>query len=122
MYNPRYKAIMFLWFLFLTSCGQNEVVFDSCKWSQKDDIVYVYRENMVRDLMENHLEKDMTYEEVIKLLDTPEDYQNLPKNTICYEIMIDYGRNIDPQRWKNLYIEFTCDSTLFSFRLEEWTR
>jgi outer membrane protein assembly factor BamE (lipoprotein component of BamABCDE complex) len=94
--------------------------FDKKKWNEKDDMFYAYREKMVSDLMTNHLKKGMTYNEVLSLLGNSENYQNEVPNTIAYEIMVDYGWNIDPQKGKTLYIEFTNDSIVKDIKLEEW--
>ncbi|MGS0747374.1 hypothetical protein [Halpernia sp. GG3] len=104
----------------LASCGNQQIKFDKEKWNKRDDIFYAYREKMVADLMENHLKKGMTYKNVISLLGKSENYQNDPTNTIGYEIMVDYGWNIDPQKGKTLYIEFTKDSIVDSIKLEQW--
>ena len=96
--------IIFIFLLF--SCGIEDKKFDKATWNEKDDMYYANREKMVKDLMENHLKNGMTYQEVIDLLGQTQNYQNDPPNTIWYEIMVDYGWNIDPQKGKTLYIEF----------------
>ena len=108
-----------LCFLFV-ACNLTDIKFEKEKWNERDDIFYAYREKMVKDLMKNHLKKGMTYKEVIELLGEHGYYQYIPSNTIGYEIMVDYGWNIDPQKGKTLYIEFTEDSTIKEFRLEKW--
>ena len=108
-----------LCFLFI-ACGLREMKFEKEKWNDREDSYYVHREQMVKDLMENYLKKGMAYKEVIALLGNDEKYQDTPPNTLVYEIMIAYGWNIDPQKGKNLYIEFTRDSTVKEFRLEKW--
>jgi hypothetical protein len=105
---------------FLTSCINQQMDFDKEKWNERDDIFYANREKMVNDLMENHLKKGMSYKEVINLLGSSENYQNDTPNTIGYEIMVDYGCNIDPQRGKTLYFEFANDSVVKDIKLEEW--
>lgn len=117
----RRRLIIICFIVLLSSaCGVRGMKFDKNKWNEKDDMFYAYRENMVDDLMENHLKKGMTYREVEELLGKSDNFQNEPPNTIGYEIMVDYGWNIDPQNGKTLYIEFTKDSTLKSMRLEKW--
>lgn len=106
--------------LLLTSCNKQQVEFDKEKWNERDDMFYANREKMVTDLMENHLNKGMTYKDVVNLLGVPENYQNGQPNTIAYEIMVDYGWNIDPQKGKTLYIEFTNDSIVKDIKLDEW--
>ena len=85
-----------------------------------DDIMYANRESMVADLMDSHLRQGMTYKEVVELLGKPENYANIQSNTIGYEIMVDYGWDIDPVEGKTLYIELTNDSIVKDFRLEKW--
>ena len=80
----------------LASCGNQQMEFDKKNWNERADIFYVYREKMATDLMKNS------------------------PNTIGYEIMVDYGWNIDPQNGKTLFIEFTNDSVVKNFRLDEW--
>jgi hypothetical protein len=113
------KFIIFCIFLcFLCfSCGRK---FEKEKWNEREGSYYAHREQMIKDLMENHLKKGMPYKEVIDLLGNDEKYQDTPPNTLVYEVMIDYGWNIDPQKGKTLYIEFTQDSTVKEFRLEKW--
>ena len=108
-----------LCFLFI-ACGHREMKFEKEKWNEREGGYYVHRDQMVKDLMENHLKTGMTYKEVIDLLGNDEKYQDTSPNTLVYEITIAYGWNIDPQKGKNLYIEFTQDSTVKEFRLEKW--
>ena len=42
------------------------------------------------------------------------------QNEIIYNIMVDYGWNIDPMEGKELYIEFDKDSTVTDFQLKHW--
>ena len=120
MANRLLNGFLILFVFLLFSCGIGDKKFDKTTWNEKNDIFFANREKMVKDLMENHLKKGMTYEEVIDLLGQAENYQDDPPNTICYEIMVDYGWNIDPQKGKTLYIEFSRDSTLKNVRLEKW--
>ena len=94
--------------------------FDKSKWNERLDGFYEYRENMVEDLMQNHLKKGMDYKGVVELLGEPIDSKNNKTNEISYEIMVDYGWNIDPMEGEVLYLEFEKDSTLIKSRLEHW--
>jgi len=97
-----------------------EKEFDKSKWNERFDGFYEYRDNMVQDLMDNHLTKGMDLNEVIELIGAPGNYQNEKPNEITYEIMVDYGWNIDPMEGKELYIEYDKDSIVTDFRLEHW--
>ena len=115
------KRIIFITFLFvIASCGVKEMKLDKSKWNERFDGIYENRENMVNDLIENHLNKGMSYKNIIDLLGEPGNYADLKPNEIVYEIMVDYGWNIDPMEGKDLYLEFGKDSTLTNSRLEHW--
>jgi hypothetical protein len=111
---------IFIFSLFFVSCGAEQKKFDKNTWNEMDDIMYANRESMVTDLMKNHLRQRMTFKEVVELIGKPENYTNTKSNTIGYEIMVDYGWDIDPVKGKTLYIELTNDSIVKNFKLEEW--
>jgi hypothetical protein len=115
----RMGLIYILSIFFSYSCNQ-QILFDEEKWNESDGIFYTNREKMVNDLLENHLKKGMTYKEVINLLGSSENHDNEVRNTIWYEIMVDYGWDIDHEKGKTLYIEFTNDSIVKDVKLEEW--
>ena len=119
MERRRLISVFIFLIVLLTSCNQ-QIKFEKDNWNEKDDIFYANREKMVTDLMKNHLKKGMTYKEVLILLGSSENYQNDLPNTIGYKIMVDYVWNIDPKKGKTLYIEFTNDSAVKDFKLEEW--
>ncbi len=104
----------------MISCGIEEKKFNKLKWNDREDGFYLNRESMINDVIENHLQKKMTYQEITDLLGEPAKYEDLEPNTILYEIMVDYGWNIDPMEGKNLYIELSKDSTLVNYKLEHW--
>lgn len=116
--RTQYPVLILL--LIISSCGVDEKNFDKLTWNDRDDIYYANRESMVKDLMENHIKLGMSYEQVIELLGKPENFANMKTNTIGYEIMVDYGWNIDPVEGKNLYFEFSKDSIVIDFQLEHW--
>lgn len=104
----------------LLSCRGKEMDFDKSKWNERLDGFYQYREYMIQDIMENQLKKGMELKNVVELLGEPENYQNRRENEISYEIMVDYGWNIDPVEGKEFYIVFDKDSIVTNFRLEHW--
>jgi hypothetical protein len=112
--------IMFSVLLFLASCGHKEKQFDKSTWNLRNDIKYANRESMVADLIENHLREGMTYNALIDLLGSPENYLDMKPNTVAYEITADYGWDIDPVEGKTLFIELTNDSLVKNIKLEEW--
>jgi len=114
------KKLILICFCLLFACGPKQMKFEQSKWNKSIDGFYDYRENMVNDLIENHLQKGMSYKNVIDLLGEPGNYMDIEPNEIVYEIMVDYEWNIDPMEGKDLYIKFGKDSTLINTRLEHW--
>ena len=106
--------------LFLSYCGVKEKKFNKTTWNERDDIFYLNRESMVNDLMKNHLRKGMTYNDLIELIGNPENYANMERNTIGYEILVDYGWDIDPVEGKTLFIRLSNDSIIVDYYLEHW--
>jgi hypothetical protein len=93
--------------------------FDKDKWKEKDDFVYIYRERMINDLIENHLNSRMTKNDVIDILGRS-NYTQVKPLELVYEVYEDYGWDIDPIETHNLAITFNGDSTLEKAYLEIW--
>ncbi len=75
---------------------------------------------MVRDLMDYHLHIGMSYADVRELIGKPENYDNMKRDVVAYEIMVDYGWDIDPVEGKTLVIQLSKDSTVMGYKLEHW--
>ena len=104
----------------LSSCKIKQMEFDKSKWNESIDGFYEFRENMIHDLIKNHLENGMELKAVIDLLGEPDNYQNENANKIIYKIMVDFGWNIDPIEGKELHFKFDKDSIVTSFKLDHW--
>jgi hypothetical protein len=85
------KQLAIISFVLFISCSPEEKQFDRSTWNERDDIFYANRERMVRDLMDNHLHIGMSYAELTELIGKPENYANMKRNLVAYEIMVDYG-------------------------------
>ncbi|MEJ2104389.1 MAG: hypothetical protein P8X47_07420 [Ignavibacteriaceae bacterium] len=116
------KIIAILGLFLLSNCGVKQMKFDRQKWNKESDGSYEYRENMVNDLIENHVRKGMTYKQLIDLIGKPGNYGNLDNNTVAYGIMEDYGWDIDPVETKTLMIELTKDSLVKNYKVEAWKK
>ncbi len=115
--------IFFILILFtISSCGIKETKFDQNKWNKRIDGFYEYRENMVNDLIKNHLRKGMTYKQLTNLIGPPENYTDLDKNTVIYNVMEDFGWDIDPVETKTLKIELINDSLVKNYKIEHWKK
>ncbi|TAJ13470.1 hypothetical protein DMA11_08630 [Marinilabiliaceae bacterium JC017] len=122
MEKLKLSIVITLLLIGLVACKQRNEKFDKRLWSERTDMFYDHREKMVVDLMENYLQKGMTYSTLIELIGEPENYAHIDSNTIGYEIMVDYGWNIDPIEEKTLLIELSNDSTIVDFRLKSWKK
>lgn len=114
------KVFFFLILSTILGCGPKEIEFSKVKWTKNVDGFYMHREEMISDLMKNHLHKGMKYKEVEDLLGKPEKYSDLENNVIAYGIMVDYGWNIDPVETKTLKIELTKDSLVNDYEILHW--
>ena len=96
-------AIFLLLFGLLTSCN-NDITFEKNGWQQKDDLgFYPNRNKMLNDLTINHNLKGLSYKKIIELIGEPE--KNITaNNSIFYNIITDYGHDIDPVYSKTLEI------------------
>ena len=117
------KNLMIIFCLcFLSACGIDQLDFEKSKWNESVDGFYKFRELMANDLMENHLEKGMTYQELTDLIGEPENFANLKENSIGYTLMEDYGWDIDPVETKTLMFELTADSLVQDFNIKHWEK
>jgi hypothetical protein len=77
------------------------------------------RSKMVDDLITNHKLIGLSCTQLTEYLGPP-DYKD--SNTITYEIIVDYGSDIDPVYTKNLEFAYSKDSLITSFRKVEWKK
>jgi outer membrane protein assembly factor BamE (lipoprotein component of BamABCDE complex) len=105
-----------------SSCTNKTQKFEKGNWNKIIDGFYVNRENMVEDLTNNYLKKGMKYEKIMLLLGNPQNLNDEMENTISYELMTDYGWDIDPVEVKTLKIKIAKDSTLLNWEIEHWKK
>jgi hypothetical protein len=105
--------------LSILSCNQNRN-FDKSAWGEKGDLgIYPNRDEMLKDLMNNHQLKGLTYRQLVDLLGEPENYSDAEPNVAYYNVVTDYGRDIDPVYIKNLEVKFGCDSIVTDVNINE---
>jgi hypothetical protein len=74
---------------------------------------------MVNDLTKNYKFNGMKYSEVINLLGMPNFKDSV---SFGYDIIIDYGSDIDPTYTKTLAFTFSKDSIITAFKVNEWKK
>ncbi|WPU94186.1 hypothetical protein SNE25_01435 [Mucilaginibacter sabulilitoris] len=119
------KGLLFSLLISLVVQGCHSVVFkqsfDKQKWNDKEDWDYPQRNNVVDDLVKNHRLKGLNYKQLINLLGIPQG-QSEDSAGIYYQIVMDFGNDIDPVYTKNLLIGFNKDSIVNSITINEWKK
>jgi hypothetical protein len=113
------KAILGCLLLFLISC-KNEMKFDKAAWnmSATDPISSSpFREKMLIDLTTNYTLKGLKYNQLVEFLGIP---NTVDSSSLSYNLDINYGSDIDPVYAKYLEFQFSKDSVITSFKIEEW--
>ena len=100
------------------SC-KHEIKFNKSDWSKSSDGFYLNRDKMITDLTSNHKLIGLSKIQLLELLGEPENYSDAEPNSIYYNIVTDYGVNIDPVYIKNLRIKFNKLDQVESYKIEE---
>lgn len=107
--------------LFTALCGcKQQMKFDKNKWREGDAEVYPYRDAMLKDLLNRPI-KGMTYKKLIELAGEPDRWDN-NLDSPYYDIITEYGLDIDPIRSKTLTIYLNNDSVIIGYKVREWKK
>lgn len=105
----------------LLSCSNTQ--FEKRAWEYRDDLgEYPNRKKMLKDLLQNHKLKGLTYKELIKTIGSNDNFKNGNSGLIYYNIEEDYGTDIDPVYIKNLVFIFNNDSIVADYRIQKWRK
>lgn len=102
------------------ACHRDPNLFDREDWLEHNDEHYLYRDAMVRDLLENHLFEGMSTDTILELLGKPDNIEGTPDKTFWYNLKNEMTGAGDPAKMKTLFILFANDSTVTGFKVEEW--
>ena len=118
-----FKPIFFALLISLFSTCNNEIKFDKVKWDEQPDLVFTppYRKKMLKDLTTNHKLVGLKYLEIISLLGAP-NFQDSATASFGYDIIINYGSDVDPIYTKTLNFTISKDSVIISFKVNEWKK
>jgi hypothetical protein len=112
--------IPFIILVGLISCKNfGQIKFDKIKWMTKDDMEFPFRKKMLNDLTTNYKLAGLKYGEIIKLLGEPNFSDS---SSFAYQVIEDYGSDIDPVYTKNLDFKFDKDSVITSYKIAEWKK
>ena len=109
-------------FPLLPSCNDDILhrKFDRMLWNSKEDYDYPYREAMMGDLIAHHRLKGLSYKQLIDSLGMPENMTDT--DGLYYQIVMDFGSDIDPVHTKYLVFKLNKDSVVNGFTIEEWKK
>lgn len=112
--------ITILTFCFLLTSCKGNIPFDKAGWTIQGDLgLYPNRDKMLDDLIKNQNLKGLTYRQLIDKIGEPEKNEVGESNTIYYDIVTDYGHDIDPVYTKILEFKFDKDSIITDFKINE---
>jgi hypothetical protein len=115
------RYITLLFGILLNFSCERKLKFDKAKWNDKYDLEYPYREVMLEDLVKHHHLIGLTYKQLTTQIGEPARYDSNLDNPY-YNIIIDYGWDIDPVYTKVLRIQLNKDSVVAGYKVEEWRK
>jgi outer membrane protein assembly factor BamE (lipoprotein component of BamABCDE complex) len=116
----RRQIITILTICFLLTSCKDKIPFDKAGWTIQGDLgLYPNRDKMLDDLIKNQNLKGLTYRQLIDKIGEPEKNEVGDSNTIFYDIVTDFGHDIDPVFIKSLEIKFDKDSIVTDFKINE---
>jgi hypothetical protein len=112
----------------LSSCDSNKP-FEKNKWKKHVDGFYPYRNDMVEDLLKTKEFKGRNISYVFEILGEHDDWCDHNMHELKYQVLVDYGRDIDPVHTKYLVFELNKADTLIDsttivtgVRIDEWEK
>lgn len=80
-------SLVLLSVISLTKCkGSDEILFDQKKWMENEYSYELTRERMTGDLIDNHLNKDLCYDDLMNLLGSTASPKNKESSHIYFQL------------------------------------
>ena len=120
--NKKKPIFVFLVSITLIACSNNKK-FNKAQWLQIEDVQqYPYRQSMLKDLTTNYKLKGLTCEQLFDLIGEPQSNLVGDSNEMDYQILTDYGSDIDPIHTITLAFTIDKDSIIIGHRIMEWKK
>ncbi|WP_316785316.1 hypothetical protein [Pedobacter frigiditerrae] len=104
---------------FILACNR-QIKFDKKDWATREDMFpCACREFMVEDLKKNYKLTGISEKQLIKLLGKPD---LIDTSIISYELIVDYGYDIDPIYIKSLDFKVDSNKNVINFEIKEWKK
>lgn len=119
------RSLLYILFIgVFASCtaDTDHSTFDTDDWQKSNGGEYSYRDSMLRDLMENHLNEGMPISIVTKILGEPDNTEeNYNETTLWYLIKKEDSESPEPGKMKTLFVDVNHNFVVSGFRVEEWS-
>lgn len=114
-------VIYFFLCVILPACRPHpfKTKFNKAKWNEKNDWEYPNRAAVLDDLLKYHQIKGLTYkQQTIQIGEPMRNDDDLTHP--YYDIIVDFGSDIDPVYTKVLSITLNKDSVVTGYEVKEW--
>lgn len=112
----------------LISCA-SRIPFEKVKWEKNVDGFYPYRNDMIDDLLMTHDFKGKSLNQVFEVLGEHDGWCDHNMHELEYQVLVDYGSDIDPVHTKYLVFELNPTDSLIdsstvvvNYRIDEWKK
>jgi hypothetical protein len=113
------KWTLLFFIIGFTSCN-NQIKFDKIAWNKKDDFLPCpCRKQMIEDLTKNYKLIGIKSDTLKDILGEPDGEDSI---SLFYDLIVNYGIDIDPVYTKTLIFYFNKDSIINKFELHEWEK
>ena len=117
--------ILLLLSISFIGCGRS-IPFEKSGWQKEFDGAYPNRDAIIQDLLDNYSLIGLTTRSITDLLGEEDSIELVGKpktdgrNYMTYQVLEDFGWDIDPVHTKYLVLEFNADSIVTATELLEW--
>ncbi len=112
----------------LISCDST-IPFEKANWEKHVDAFYPYRNSMINDLLGTNDFNGKSLKEVFEVLGKHDDWCDHNMHELKYQVLVDYGSDIDPVHTKYLVFELNpmdslidSNTVIVNYRIDEWKK
>lgn len=105
----------------MVSCSSDRK-FSQEEWKPREPLAIDQRRSMEKDLINNYLNTNLPYKNIITLLGVP-DFKDSINNRVSYITDVEYEwMGIDETKIRYLDLVFDKDSILMNSKIREWNK
>lgn len=112
------KILAFLFIMLLACNNENNSKFNKENWCKTEDLqLHLKRADMLNDLLNNNTLIGLTLSQLINKLGNPDFSTPTDSNNVYYNIITEYGIDLDPNYTKFLIFTYNSDSIITNFTI-----